>query len=281
VDGRPYSVRVQEEDSFEEYFYVLNLQGDVIGIVDGGGNQIVGYTYDAWGNILSTTGSMASTLGQLNPLRYRGYVYDQETNLYYLQSRYYNPEWGRFINADSLLINGKIIGLNLFAYSLNNPVNLVDPGGAIPISDGFFEDSYRLIGEWIGKMLRDSLDEDRRTAQKLTYISNGEKNGAQIIDSYLVNNPIVMYEYIEMNRGDEISGTTIGVVVEWGIHNVAHTVYGWIGDTAKVEQAADVNIGKTIYSDNHGAFSVLMIGFYWVVAHIPAAIDAAIDLFGG
>ena len=60
------------------YYYVTNLQGDIVGIVNQSGNQIVGYTYDAWGNILTTTGSSANTLGKYNPLRYRGYVYDPE-----------------------------------------------------------------------------------------------------------------------------------------------------------------------------------------------------------
>ena len=59
------------------------------------------YGYNAWGNILTTTGELANTLGQINPLRYRGYVYDTETGLYYLQSRYYDPEIGRFLNADA------------------------------------------------------------------------------------------------------------------------------------------------------------------------------------
>ena len=68
---------------------------------------MVEYTYDAWGNLLSTTGSLAETLGKLNPLRYRGYVYDHETGLYYLQSRYYDPEIGRFINADALVSTGQ------------------------------------------------------------------------------------------------------------------------------------------------------------------------------
>ena len=81
-----------------EYFYVKNAQGDVTGLVSASGTRVVTYTYDAWGNPLSTTGSMAATLGEQNPLRYRGYVYDTETGLYYLQSRYYNPSWGRFIN---------------------------------------------------------------------------------------------------------------------------------------------------------------------------------------
>ena len=111
------------------YYYVLNLQGDVVAILNSSGVQVVGYTYDAWGRPLSTTGSMSSTLGLYNPLRYRGYVYDRETGLYYLQSRYYNPTWGRFISADSQMSTGDFSGLNLFAYCGNNPVNRVDPAG--------------------------------------------------------------------------------------------------------------------------------------------------------
>jgi len=112
------------------YYYVTNLQGDVVGIVNQSGNQLVAYTYDAWGNVLTTTGSSANTLGKYNPLRYRGYVYDTETKLYYLQSRYYNPEWGRFINADAFAATGQgILGNNMFAYCNNNPVSYSDNAG--------------------------------------------------------------------------------------------------------------------------------------------------------
>ena len=62
------------------------------GLVNSSGTQVVAYTYDAWGNILTTTGAMVDTLGKLNPLRYRGYVYDAETEIYYVASRYYDPE---------------------------------------------------------------------------------------------------------------------------------------------------------------------------------------------
>ena len=117
-----------------EYFYVKNAQGDVTGLVTTSGTRVVTYTYDAWGNPLSTTGTMATTLGAANPLRYRGYVYDTETGLYYLQSRYYNPTWGRFINADdtALLLSspGKAHwDKNVFAYCDNNPLNRVDEDG--------------------------------------------------------------------------------------------------------------------------------------------------------
>ena len=109
---------------------MTNLQGDVIGIVNGSGTSVVTYTYDAWGNPISTSGTMASTLGTLNPLRYRGYVYDTETGLYYLQSRYYNPTTGRFLNADILVSTGQgLLGNNMFAYCLNNPANYSDPSG--------------------------------------------------------------------------------------------------------------------------------------------------------
>lgn len=111
-----------------EYFYRKNLQGDVIGIVDASGNSVAEYRYDAWGKILEATGTMAN----INPIRYRGYYFDQETGLYYLQSRYYDPEVGRFINADdagTLGANGEILSYNLFAYCLNNPVNRTDDGG--------------------------------------------------------------------------------------------------------------------------------------------------------
>ena len=73
---------------------------------------------------------MTGPLAELNPLRYRGYVYDQETGLYYVSSRYYDPEIGRWINADNQLSTGSdLTGLNLFAYRGNNPVNRIDPTG--------------------------------------------------------------------------------------------------------------------------------------------------------
>ena len=107
----------------EVYNYVTTLQGDVSLILDTDGEIAVEYAYDAWGGHVTVGGSMASTLGTLNPLTYRGYVYDRETGLYYIQSRCYNPQIGRFINADDvdlLGVNGDFASLNLFAYSGNN-----------------------------------------------------------------------------------------------------------------------------------------------------------------
>ena len=85
-----------------DYFYVYNLQGDVAALIDADSTRMVEYVYDAWGYLISKTGSLAAMIGTLNPFRYRGYVYDEETGLYYLRSRYYNPVWKRFVNADHI-----------------------------------------------------------------------------------------------------------------------------------------------------------------------------------
>ena len=112
------------------YYYVTNLQGDVITILDSTGAVMVNYHYDAYGALLQTGGTMAATLGTLNPLTYRGYVYDHETGLYYLQSRYYNPTFRQFISADAYVSTGQgFLGYNMFAYCGNNPVIYSDPTG--------------------------------------------------------------------------------------------------------------------------------------------------------
>src|SRR5699024_9507137 len=116
------------------YYYLKNLQGDIVGILDANGTQVVSYTYDAWGAPLSVTGTAADTIGQLNPFRYRSYYYDNETGLYYLNSRYYDPETYRFLNADGELagVGSSTLGYDVFLYCFNNPINLNDQAGNWP-----------------------------------------------------------------------------------------------------------------------------------------------------
>ena len=124
-------------DSYTYYFFDRNVQGDIVAVYNQSGAKIGTYTYDAWGNHTVTAASGISTqesqvLNTLNPFRYRGYFYDVETGLYYLQSRYYNPEWGRFISADDvsyLGANGDLQAFNLFAYCSNQPINYSDVSG--------------------------------------------------------------------------------------------------------------------------------------------------------
>ena len=123
------------------YYYVLNAQGDVIALADQNGNLIAKYSYDPWGKLLSVTpngwldeqNAYYLEVAEANPLRYRGYYYDAETGFYYLQSRYYDPEIGRFINADSYASTDAtgLLSTNMFAYCENDPVNKSDPDGEV------------------------------------------------------------------------------------------------------------------------------------------------------
>ena len=115
------------------YYYLYNVQGDVIAIMRAATGQVVArYSYDAWGKCTVTNAS-GYTVGEKNPFRYRGYYYDTETGLYYLNSRYYSPEFGRFISADSAIAQvGNVQGANMFAYCANNPVNMSDSMGNWP-----------------------------------------------------------------------------------------------------------------------------------------------------
>ena len=116
------------------YYYQRNLLGDVIGIYDVNGNKVVEYAYDAYGNCTIKGTTTNYVIAYANPIRYRGYYYDEDTNLYYLNARYYSPEFRRFISPDdtSYLDPESVNGLNLYCYCGNDPINFVDPSGHAP-----------------------------------------------------------------------------------------------------------------------------------------------------
>jgi len=122
------------------YAYVKSLQGDIVAILDENGNTVVSYGYDAWGAPLWCTGELTETLGKVQPFRYRGYVFDEETGLYYLRSRYYNPGWGRFVNADNMIAE-----LNLFTYCKDSPILLYDPNGKWSLNKTVIEDAKSYV----------------------------------------------------------------------------------------------------------------------------------------
>ena len=123
-----------------KYVYLFNAQGDVVAIVNSSNQLVAKYAYDAWGKLLSITGSAASTVGAANPIRYRGYYYDTETGFYATGTRYYDPVVGRWINSDGvgLLSYGleNLTQYNMFTYCFNNPVMYYDPTGEFPILAG-------------------------------------------------------------------------------------------------------------------------------------------------
>ncbi len=138
ADGSPIGMQYRNvgmiEDQFYTYWFEKNLQGDIVAIYNASGVKVITYTYDAWGlqtrTVLNSSGT--NSYAQYNCLTYRGYFYDQETGLYYLNSRYYNPVTKRFLNADDPEIidnDDNLLENNLFAYCLNNPINRTDESG--------------------------------------------------------------------------------------------------------------------------------------------------------
>ena len=128
--------KANANDTGTYYYYALNSRGDVVGIYTASGSLLVVYEYDAWGNILSVKNANGvnianpNSIANIQSLRYRGYCYDTDTGLYYLQSRYYDPVTHRFINTDGLVSTGTgILGYNMFSYCNNNPINYCDPSG--------------------------------------------------------------------------------------------------------------------------------------------------------
>ena len=119
------------------YNYVRNAQNDIVGLIDSTGKRVVYYKYDSWGRAVNISGTMAATVGQKNPFRYRGYYFDAESGMYYLQSRYYDSEIRRFISADNIIVTGTSVeyqNVNLYEYCLDNPINFQDPSGHFILS---------------------------------------------------------------------------------------------------------------------------------------------------
>ncbi|MBE6747808.1 MAG: DNRLRE domain-containing protein [Ruminococcaceae bacterium] len=132
ASGNLSAIRYYPANSTDGYMYypLTNSRGDVVSIYNSSGTPVVTYEYDAWGNCTIVSDTSGRNIGELNPIRYRGYYYDSETKLYYLQSRYYDPEVGRFLNADGYVSTGQgATSYNMFAYCGNNPVMRSDPSG--------------------------------------------------------------------------------------------------------------------------------------------------------
>ena len=203
-----------------EYFYLKNAQGDVTGLVNSSGTQVVAYTYDAWGNPLTTTGTMADTLGKLNPFRYRGYVYDTETGLYYLGSRYYNPETGRFINADGQL-NDDALGNNMFTYCSNNPLLRKDDGGT-----GWWVVAGALVGGIIGA-----------TAKIVTNVAQGKRWNTGVVGAVIGG---AIYGAVIASTGNVAAAAFASSAAE----SAANEVSSYISGIGKINNSPQKKITK-------------------------------------
>ena len=110
------------------YYYHKNIFGDIIGILDSSYIEIVTYEYDSWGALVNIVDNSNINLSTINPFRYRSYYYDQETGLYYLNSRYYNSFLRRFINIDDVITGQGILACNIYIYCGNNPISRIENG---------------------------------------------------------------------------------------------------------------------------------------------------------
>ena len=197
------------------YYYIKNLQGDVVSVIDANGTIVASYTYEPWGKVVSATGTMAS----INPIRYRGYYYDNETGLYYLNSRYYDPEIGRFVNADDtayLGANGTIPSFNLFAYCENNPVNGYDPSGKLILT-------CIIVGAIVGAV-----------AGGVYGHYQAKKAGYSIEDGW---------KYLKYVLGYGAGGAAAGALIGWGV-GAAATAIG-----ATLTAGSSGTLGTVMYAN--------------------------------
>lgn len=206
-----------------QYYYIKNAQNDIIGILDSNLNQVVSYTYDSWGKIISIKDNNGNeitdvnNIGIINPYRYRSYRYDTETGLYYLQNRYYNPEWGRFINADGYIQTAQgMLDKNMYAYCENDPINRIDSNGKFwkEIGD-FFKGIANAITSFFGASSQVSIVTEKteyltsaispvavKTGTTISTVSSSKGNSSKPVSVYangVSNNPLSSTAGIKIN----------------------------------------------------------------------------------
>ena len=183
--GFQYHASTYASGVYDIYWYEKNLQGDIVAIYNQAGTKIVSYHYDAWGACYTTNASSSvPTVVTNNPFRYRGYYYDVETGLYYVSSRYYDPEIGRFINADVMLDTETVLGFNLFSYCSNNPRMGYDPTGKWTFSIGWSFSAFLLGGSSYSVSI--AFDSSGNIALQTTTADVFKKNSGVIWDSSIL-----------------------------------------------------------------------------------------------
>ena len=255
------------------YLYLKDETGIIWGIVDSSGNLVGKYNYNAYGYIISVTDYDQSSIVNINPIRYKSYYYDTESNMYYLSSRYYNPLLARFMTPDSF-VNVEKTGektYNLYAYCFNNPTSFVDSEGNFAILAARLAIIYFTSKE-LEKKTRKTIEK----IEKMEYKT--DDNNVTIIDSYKISSPFEIFigafyfKYIKKETKGIIKGSVLASTFEWMIHNMAYQI-GF-----EKEPAKDVSLGPTIFDDNHGFLSFLMCSSYILVTRNFSVSDILINL---
>ena len=206
AEGKPFLLRLNGKT---DYFYLYNGLGDVVGLIDSSNKVVVRYQYNSWGKVTSSEDTSGVSLATLNPFCYRKYVYDSETGLYCLGSRYYDPEVGRFVNADDtdvIFAKPQELGSkNLYAYCDNNPVAREDYAGEFPIPC--------IVGAVVGAAV---------SGFSYVLTSGGEIDGVELAKSCLVG--AVSGALAPLDPMDKvIKGFVAGAAVINGINTAINT----------------------------------------------------------
>ena len=205
---------------WDTYLYEKNLQGDIVAVYDGNGTKKISYTYDAWGNFTTAYYNGASATNLFNPYTYRGYYYDTDLSLYYLNSRYYDSNTGRFINADGLLSTGQgLLGYNMFAYCNNNPVMYEDEEGDFP----WLIVGVLLASAVIGGIIGANSDRKLIPTKEAPY-DTSDKNGHPTeadLEDYDDSKNSITEDCEELTTGDRIKNAIVGAGIGLAVSGAA------------------------------------------------------------
>ena len=226
--------------------YVRNTQGDILALIDKAGNKVVEYKYDSWGRGVDVSGSMAGSPGKKNPFRYRGYYYDEETGLYYVSSRYYDPEIGCWVSPEPNMYAGVfdsgsgLMGYNVYAYCANNPVNFSDPTGE-------FIFAALIIGAAAGAVVGGFI------GGTVAY-NSAKSSGLEGSDLFWATASGVGKEALVGGVAGGLVGATGGIVAAYGVTSVAGTamITGTATITAKTTEVTALQAKKSANDGDNG-----------------------------
>ena len=237
-----------------EYYYLKNIQGDIIGILDGSGTSVVEYSYDSWGKVIEISGNQE--LGKRNPFRYRGYYYDEETGFYYVSSRYYDPEVGRFISPDTTDILGADSDLydkNLYAYCDNNPVMRKDSSGELWIAAVAVGVATQYAGDVLGNLIAGKSGMDLFTltssigeyvAAGVTALIPGSGIGGSLIRNITSEAIISVERHVtgkSNNLRSSVTNVVVGTLIDTRVESVTNRVTKYVRTKTSATYSQEAN----------------------------------------
>ena len=254
-------------------YYMYNLQGDVVGLADAATGKIIAkHLYDAWGKCVSVENADGYTIGTANPFRYRGYYYDNETGFYYLNSRYYNPEVGRFVNSDAYATTNVfgLLGSNMFSYCYNNPIKYSDDNGRNPVVAGAIIGGLFNAGIAIYDQVTNYGEID------WTYVGISAAFGAAEGASFVMNPAGMLttlssigystYDvWYKSNKTGDFDGAVSDMVVDIAISKICSSAVGKIMPSAskvdnfarQIGEVISTTCGNILYSVGEALFNLL------------------------